>query len=734
MAREDEILLKLIIKGQDPSEIAQLVNSTQGDLNMAMAKKLDELTDLHRKAAETQSMYTRRQSEEAAKEAVKQIEIIASIQKAQQSHYAAEEKAADKAAKEVEKAAKASEKAEKDAYKARMKDAEDHFNYVFKMAQRQEKEEARLAEAAEKAAKALAREQEIAANKATNAWRGWLEVLENVTTTMTGVVSVMQFGWQKFVQFGEEIVRDTQIYEGLHGSIDAMREATQGEVADIDLVSAKNRGFQKELKLTDEQYGLAALAAKKYADATGTDTVSALDKMIDGLATGRVKMLQSIGIMVDAKDAAHDYAHAHGLITKELTDEQKLLAIQDAAMVKIKEKTQAFGDTALTVASAIERAFASVRNAIVGTAVAIGNIKLPGIKGYSDIELERIKRADAMVKERTGRDPGNYARMLAETRKAQAEQTQSDIANYGSDYGEDSPESSTVALYAADPKKKKKGPHKYYEPFGQHGENFDDNKHKAKDETDYGPLTYIQGEERDPKEEGRILAEFMARKKQLEEVVDAAGGPLMSRLLFGPGGPKQTLDEMDAFQKATLDSTKMIAEAGQHMADALGASIAASIAGGDAHRKSIRQTTHDVLEALAAQAIGRALFETASGFAFLALGNVPSAMLAFQSAALFGAIGVGSGLASRAVGSDSTASSSSSSHSGSGISSSGGSFNTPRSSTNDTGKSSAPITVNLSVWPGGEAEAGRQVAKALGAYTRESGQSIVDLTTGKAAA
>lgn len=680
MATEDQILLKLVIKGMDPSEVSALAQSTQGELNAKIKTYLDQLVVLHKAANEA----TTKDAKAAAQD---QIDII--------------EKQVDAVGK-------------------------------------------------------VGRAHEIAANRASSEWRRTAEDLENITTVARGVIDVMSEGWEKFKKYGEEIAKDAEVYKGLHGSIEQMREATHGTVSDIDLISAKNRGYQKELQLTDEQYGTLAAAAKQYASVTGTDVKEALDKLVDGMATGRLKMLAHVGVMIDAKKAAEEFAEAHQLIADKLTDEEKLLSVQEAAMRKMTEKTKEFGEEATTVADVIKMAFAKARNAITGTAAAIGNIKLSATE-YSPAELERLK---AMPVPLGGRNAAYEDAVRTNAAAAAARNAQRNAAidktydeNFGDENGlntgsQQEQMNALAGRYAGTTEaersklKPKKEPDTYdlsgaFDNYSPYGKQVGGEERLAKEAALKAGMTGENPDFVDEKAMDQATGAFVKHKEEMQRLVDdvntKTGGGFFTALLFGPNGPDQAYKHMDEFTRSQVDSMGMVSAAGKKMTDALGANLAASIAGDKQHAASARQITHDVLESMAAQAIGRALMETAEGVASLAMYNFPAAALHFESAALFGAIGVGAGLGARAVGQDAAASSGN----GTASSSGGGGFTSgPRSgSGGGTGQNAAPITINISnVLPGSEAQVGREVAKALSAYTRESGSSITDLTTGKAAA
>jgi hypothetical protein len=680
MATEDQILLKLIIKGMDPAEIMALAQSTQGDLNLRIAQYLDKLVNLHRAANEATTKLAKQSAQDQIKEVEKQIDVINKV----------------------------------------------------------------------------ARAQELAANRANASFRGMMEHLENLTIVATGAWNAISGGVGRLKELGDSVDRVTNIYSSLRGSIDEMREASAGEIADIDLITTKNRAFEKDLHLTDQQFGMVAAAADKFADALGVNTKEALDKLIDGLATGKMKMLEHAGIVVDADQAYKDYARSIGTTADKLSDTGKHTAIAEAALKSMDKKLAESGGVANDFSHQWEKTMSTLSNQWDQFLLHLGQGVITFEKSLTIALPNTLKIAIAKFKDTiagfTGGDTTHeafarvqFGKELEEFDKPNTRQQEAAKARLaaGDDAYKIADREKDRAIATVKPKRDTG-----YYPFGKgatsgHGqaenkadaERFGYDKTPEEFQADFEKKN-MTGDNADYIDEGamdRAVESFKTHQAAIEEVVKAAGGPAFARILFGENGPQETLDQMDEFERASVEGMNQIAEAAQRMAMAVGASIAASISGSNQHKKSVKQATHDVLEGLAAQAIGYALMQAAMGVADLAMYHYDAAVLHFKSAAMFAAIGVVSGLGARGVGED--ASSSGGAGSKGTSSANGGGFNTPRSNgSSDTGTNKQPITVNLSVWPGGEAEAGRQVAKALGAYTRESGQSIVDLTTGKAAA
>src|SRR5678815_5853355 len=82
MGQEDQILLKLIIQGQNPEEIQRLAASTQGRLNDQIKGYLDHLTQLHKQAAAAQTAEETKRAKAAIDAAEKQIEVIQKVARA----------------------------------------------------------------------------------------------------------------------------------------------------------------------------------------------------------------------------------------------------------------------------------------------------------------------------------------------------------------------------------------------------------------------------------------------------------------------------------------------------------------------------------------------------------------------------------------------------------------------------------------------------------------------------
>jgi hypothetical protein len=736
VASTADVLLRLVISGQDPAEIRRLADQTYGVLKAEAAQHLDALGKLHREKDQAIDDATKKRIDGEIKAEQNKLKVLQQIM----------------------------------------------------------------------------RQQEIETNRARASLDRWLERLENITTVSTGAWNVISSGFERFKGAAEEIIRTTQIYDALHGSIDAMREATEGEVADIDLIAAKNRGFQKDLKITDEQYGLAAAAAKRYADSIGGDVKEQLDGLIDGLATGRKRMLESVLGKIDDTAANEKWAKSMGTVVEAMTEENKLAALQAAALDKMAEKQTDVADGSDKLANRMERGFARLKNILTGFAVDIGNIDVSSAPIFDisvdptgavtgDIEGEQRKQAqDAASKAFRAKMQAKYdeeqaafessagtdrfqAPMSEEEKKArQNMKYKKPSKKKGKPFDLDAYLASGVvagnqqeALSPSNPDDVLEGLAGAAVANDNAGGNLtdkyieDQEKAAAADEKRYIALQKAKGisieaatayekmadslgietaalteDERmqalegDAKEKSAELADKLQkeadeRRSQLKETGDKAG--MLGVFLFGVDGPDETYKEMDLAMQHIVDTfgeaSGMIQGSARQMSTALATAIGGALTHQAGWKSILHNQTHDILESLATQAGSRAIFEAASALAYAATGNFASASLAGASAIAFGGLAATAGIAAHALGTVPTGAAASAPGSGvsysgnssfSGASGYGGSSGSGGSS-NDGPAPSIVFQINAPL--GSKEEVGRAIEESVRAYEEKTGRKLL---------
>lgn len=737
---DNQVLLRLIIRGMDPAEVAALAQETYGQLKTEAAQHIDALTDYYKQSVAAQARIAKDSTDQQAQ-------------------------------------------ADKDAIDEKIAGETRALDAVTK----------------------LMRQQEIEANKARGAWHGIMEDLENITTVATGAFKIMSEGFERLKAGAEEIIKDTNIYNSLTGSIDEMRIATDGAVANIDLISAKNRGLEKDLKLTDSEFGVVAAAAAKYAHAIGIDAKDALDQMIDGMATGRTKMLQHAGIIIDVADANQKWADKMGTTVDSMTAQDKLVALQTEALEKMKSKMDEIGEEPDTLAQRFERGFVRIRNAITDTAATIGNLNVGAFldpagayaqsrenlnkqaantkkaaesqwdKEHADFEANNatgqpdyvpgIPNNDAMNDARGKMKIGSKRLDDAAAARAQAGQPYDNLI---STLGGKAP-SSTQGL-DPDEDLQTKAASSQIDVGGLDEYVKASEAANAADEAHLVTMQKVKGlsvdtavayqklaqqigvetdalthEEKMQAISNEAQVQFAALQKKLQKEADTRRAELkstkdkagfLSIFLWGTEGPSQTYKEMDEFAQHTVDTmgqmSALVGSAAQQLSGAIGKSLAATIEGAAGHKKSMQEMTHDALDAIATQALIKAVWEAAEGVASIAMYNFPGAALHFAAAAAYGAVGIAAGIGARAVGTPAAAaapaaSPSSSKPAGGLATSQSGNQGSGSSSGSGSSQQAAPVTINMTVMPGGEAESGRSIVRALTALQAQTGQSVQPL-------
>jgi hypothetical protein len=163
-------------------------------------------------------------------------------------------------------------------------------------------------------------------------------------------------------------------------SLEELRDATQGTVADVDLLKAANQALL--LGLPTEELDELMGSAVKLGHAMGIDSLHAVESLTTGLGRQSKLILDNLGIVFQASDAYDWYAAQIGKSSRELTESEKRLGWQKYAMMLIAEKADALGDSVSGVQVAQERWNASIRNmqAAVGSFLGVFGPLIPAFE------------------------------------------------------------------------------------------------------------------------------------------------------------------------------------------------------------------------------------------------------------------------------------------------------------------------------------------------------------------
>lgn len=581
-----------------------------------------------------------------------------------------------------------------------------------KAVQAQIKEQQKLGQSVEK----IVKQQQVALNKMHGSWRRTLEDIENITVAAQGMAAAVSgivslAGRAK--QFADEMIRTTNIFVNAKGSIEGMKEASDGQIRSMDLILARNKAFQLEFKPTEKQFNLLAEAADAIGDATGTNATEGLNKLVEGLALGKEKTIELIVGKIDLVKVYDDFAKRLGTTSDKLTEQGKLTAFQEEAFKRLAETVGDFSGKQKTAADLVEQSMTRVADAWDQVVLAIGSSGL--LFSFLEKAAETLREAKWLYDQFYGKnsvyvDPRLRA-MMDERPKTDEQMDAELFKSIGAE--------TTRRQGLVTPKKANPG--------------------DAKRAADERGRRALQAFEHDIGVDRRM--EDVADKRQFEEMDkrfrESAGPDAdFTRAMdsIGSGDVNALTEQLSAgamaaeqWKAATGGAFDSVAASAQMMAGAAGEALAAMVVG--LKDTSFKDRANQVMRALAAEAYTRSIMETALGLASLALGPIGgvSAGMHFAAAGAFAAVGTAAGLGARSLGPMASERGGRGGTTSVPTRSSGSGLPSGRTSGGSSDGDKSPIIMNFNnVLPGSEAEIGRVIEKSLEAHYRKSGRRPVN--------
>ena len=185
---------------------------------------------------------------------------------------------------------------------------------------------------------------------------------------------------QNFVNSAMGVERIKPAFESLRiemgFSVDTMtklNKAVDGTVKQTQLMTMANQAMT--LGVVDSEEGMAELfdIAQRLGKSLGVDVKSSIDSLVTGMGRQSIMMLDNLGIIVDTNKAYDDYAATLGKTASELTDQEKKIAFNNAALDAAKNKVAALGTENLDTADS----FAQMSRASDDFAAGIGKALMP---------------------------------------------------------------------------------------------------------------------------------------------------------------------------------------------------------------------------------------------------------------------------------------------------------------------------------------------------------------------
>ena len=205
---------------------------------------------------------------------------------------------------------------------------------------------------------------------------------------------------QNFVNNALAVEQLTPAFDNLRKSmgfsvntLDSLNRAVNGTVKQVDLMRTANQAMT--LGVVDSEEGFADLfdTAQRLGKSLGVDTLSAIDSLVTGMGRQSIMMLDNLGIIVDTQKAYDDYAKSIGKASSELTDQEKKIAFNAAALESAQEKVKVLGDENLTAADSFAR-FSKASNDF---GVAFSNTLMPIMEGATNIASGLIESINELL-------------------------------------------------------------------------------------------------------------------------------------------------------------------------------------------------------------------------------------------------------------------------------------------------------------------------------------------------
>lgn len=125
--------------------------------------------------------------------------------------------------------------------------------------------------------------------------------------------------------------------EDASASLDKFKTATRGLVSELDLIQQFNQAVQLQAVKTSDEFAALADTAILLGKAVGRGPVESINDLTVGLGRQSPRILDNLGIIVDAEKAYADYAASVGKSADELSDMEKRTAFTTAAINRMKD-------------------------------------------------------------------------------------------------------------------------------------------------------------------------------------------------------------------------------------------------------------------------------------------------------------------------------------------------------------------------------------------------------------
>jgi hypothetical protein len=200
------------------------------------------------------------------------------------------------------------------------------------------------------------------------------------------------------IKFGSQVADIESAFKRLTSEIGVSASELQGRFTEA--LGGTLSAFETTRKANEllvagidpSKFDELAQVSRALADTLGTDTKQALDQVSEALIRGNDRALKSLGITIDQKKAADDFARSIGTTADKLNQAGIIEANRIAIMAKAEEQLKRLGGVENDAADNLERLSANLANMRAEVAKAIQeNPELNRLlKELSEIDFTRL--------------------------------------------------------------------------------------------------------------------------------------------------------------------------------------------------------------------------------------------------------------------------------------------------------------------------------------------------------
>ena len=163
----------------------------------------------------------------------------------------------------------------------------------------------------------------------------------------------------------------------------AIKRASGGTVAEMDIMAAANKGILLGLGANAEAWGQITEVARYRARAMGRTVTEALDDITIGIGRESRQVLDNLGIILDMDQVMHDFAATLGTTASALDESQRKQAIMYSVIEEGQKQIEAAGGIALNAADKFLILDASIRDVKVAFGELLAVPVADGLTGLS---------------------------------------------------------------------------------------------------------------------------------------------------------------------------------------------------------------------------------------------------------------------------------------------------------------------------------------------------------------